>query len=149
MLLTQQLVFCLLSFLTFGVANDCTELDVQTKLTITLTILLSAVAFKVSISNFLPQNPYFTMLDWFMWALTYFISLVAVENLAWPAAVCTNLHADLDQSNEVGVMYFLLCLLAAGVIAMILIIWWIQRNNAYQIESFRKEVLDDQRIRSI
>lgn len=122
--------------------TDCAELDVQTKLTITLTILLSAVAFKVSISTFLPQNPYFTMLDWFMWGLTYFISLVAVENLAWPAAVCTNLHSNLDQSNESGVMFFLICLLVLGVSAMILIIYRIQRYNAREIENLKKDVAD-------
>ena len=141
-------MFCLLSFLTFGVGNDCTELEMQTKHTINLTILLRAVELKFNISSFLPQNPYFTMLDWFMWPLTYFIGLVAVENLAWPAAVCTNLNANLDQSNEVGVMYFLLCLLAAGVTAMILIIWWIQRNNAFVIEEFRNEIAKSQRRRS-
>lgn len=135
-------MFCLLSFLTFGVDTDCGELDVQTKLTITLTILLSAVAFKVSISTFLPQNPYFTMLDKFMWGLTYFISLVAVENLAWPAAVCTNLNSNLDQSNEIGVMAFFLCLLGLGVAAMILIISWIQRNNAQEIEELKRDVAD-------
>ena len=89
---------------TFGVSNDCSELDVSTKITITLTLLLSAVAFKVSVAAFLPQNPYFTMLDTFMWTLTYFIGLVALENLAWPAAVCTNIGANLDQMDEQGVL---------------------------------------------
>lgn len=139
MFLCIQIVFCLLSFLTFGVNNDCSELDVSTKITITLTLLLSAVAFKVSITSFLPQNPYFTMLDTFMWTLTYFIGLVALENLAWPAAVCTNVGANLDQSNEQDVLYFLVVLLAGIVIAMIVTVLWIREQNQRELLKLRRD----------
>ena len=133
------MVFCLLSFLTFGVNNDCTELDVSTKITITLTLLLSAVAFKVSISAFLPQNPYFTMLDTFMWALTYFIGLVALENLAWPAAACTNIGARLDQSEEVNVLYLLIILLVGMVVAMFITVLWIREQNQRELLKLRRD----------
>jgi hypothetical protein len=114
-------------------------LDVSTKITITLTLLLSAVAFKVSITSFLPQNPYFTMLDSFMWTLTYFIGLVALENLAWPAAVCTNVGANLDQSNEQDVMYTLLFLLIGIVIAMIVTVLWIREQNQRELLKLRRD----------
>ena len=111
----------------------------STKITITLTLLLSAVAFKVSVAAFLPQNPYFTMLDTFMWTLTYFIGLVALENLAWPAAVCTNIGANLDQRDEQGVLYFLIVLLIAIVIAMIVTVLWIREQNQRELLKLRRD----------
>ena len=134
-----QIVFCLLSFLTFGISNDCSALDVGTKITITLTLLLSAAAFKVAVAAFLPQNPYFTMLDTFMWSLTYFIGLVALENLAWPAAVCTNIGANLDQRNEQDVLYFLIVLLIAIVIAMIVTVLWIREQHQRELLKLRRD----------
>ena len=132
-------MFCLLSFLTFAVNNDCNELDATTKIQLTLTLLLSAVAFKVSVTAFLPQTPYFTMLDTFMWSLTYFISLVAVENLAWPSAKCTNIGADLDQSDETNVMYGLLLLLVGMIFAMYLIVVWIKKRNQKELLKLREQ----------
>jgi cbb3-type cytochrome oxidase subunit 3 len=111
------------------VTNDCNELDTSTRSTITLTLLLSAVAFKVSVASSLPQVPYFTFLDSFMWLLISFISLLAIENIAWPVASCTNRRWDLGQEHEVYVMYGFLFLLVALVGTMSLIAWRILRNN--------------------
>ena len=122
-------MFCLLSFLVFGVTNDCNELDTSIRSTITLTLLLSAVAFKVSVATSLPQVPYFTILDSFMWLLISFISLLAIENIAWPAASCTNRRWDLGQEHEVYVMYGLLFLFVSLVGGMALIAWRIRQAN--------------------
>lgn len=116
------------------------ELTVNTKVQITLTILLSSVAFKVSISSFLPQIPYFTRLDFFMWVLTYFIGLVALENLAWPAAVCTNIGAHLNQSDETTyVLYALIALLVTLVVLMRNNVREIQDEHEKELLSLRKE----------
>ena len=112
-------------------------LIVGVKVQMTLTLLLSATAFKVSIAAFLPQNPYFTRLDTFMWTLTYFIGLVALENLAWPAAVCTNVGADLGQHDEVNVMYFLIVLLSVMVLVMVGIVMWIRKKNQLKLLELR------------
>ena len=122
-------MFCLLSFLVFGVTNDCNELDTSIRSTITLTLLLSAVAFKVSVATSLPQVPYFTFLDSFMWLLISFISLLAIENIAWPAASCTNRRWDLGQEHEVYAMYGLFCLFVSLVGTMSLIAWRIRQVN--------------------
>ena len=134
------MMFCLLSFLTFGVLNDCSEMDTATRCTISLTLLLSAVAFKVSISAFLPQVPYFTLLDTFMWCLTGFISLLAVENIAWPAAVCTNLSYNLGQSDEENVMYCLLFFLLLVVATMFIVEFRIRRINDAKIRALGDHV---------
>ena len=126
-------MFCLLSFLTFGVMNDCSDIDTATRSTITLTLLLSAVAFKVSVSAFLPQVPYFTFLDSIMWLLTSFISILAVENIAWPAATCTNLKMNLGHEHEVYVMYGLLFLLVTLVAVMSYIAWEIVTVNKSKV----------------
>ena len=127
-------MFCLLSFLTFGVMSDCSDIDTPTRSTITLTLLLSAVAFKVSVSAFLPQVPYFTFLDSVMWLLTSFISVLAVENIAWPAATCTNLKMNLGHEHEVYVMYGLLFLLVTMVAVMSYIAWQIVTANKYKLK---------------
>jgi hypothetical protein len=126
-------MFCLLSFLTFGVMNDCSDIDTATRSTITLTLLLSAVAFKVSVSAFLPQVPYFTFLDSIMWLLTSFISVLAVENIAWPAATCTNLKMNLGHEHEVYVMYGFLFLLVTMVAVMSYIAWEIVTANKSKV----------------
>ena len=130
-------MFCLLSFLTFGVLNDCSEMDTATRSTITLTLLLSAVAFKVSAAASLPQVPYFTFLDSIMWLLTGFISLLAVENIAWPAASCTNKRFNLGHAQEVYVMYGMLFLLVALVGVMCYIAWKILEFNKLRVLKYR------------
>jgi hypothetical protein len=40
-----------------------------------------------------------------MWLLTGFISLLSIENIAWPAATCTNRRLKLGHDDEVHVMY--------------------------------------------
>ena len=74
-----------------------------------------------------------------MWTLTYFIGLVALENLAWPAAVCTNIGAKLDQSNEQDVLYTLVILLAGIVIAMIVTVLWIREQNQRELLKLRRD----------
>ena len=93
----------------------------------------------MSISSFLPQIPYFTMLDYFMWAFIYFISLVALENIAWPAAVCTNLRAKLDQSKETNLMGALIALLAFIFGVMYAIVYCIRDFNEKELLKLRKE----------
>jgi hypothetical protein len=137
---TLQIMFCLLSFLVFGVTNDCNELDTSTRSTITLTLLLSAVAFKVSVASSLPQVPYFTFLDSFMWLLISFISLLAIENIAWPAASCTNRRWDLGQEHEVYVMYGLLFLFVSLVGTMSLIAWRIRQANDSLLAKKKEEM---------
>ena len=127
-------MFCLLSFLTFGVMNDCTEIDTATRSTISMTLLLSAVAFKVSVSAFLPQVPYFTFLDTFMWMLISFISLLAIEKIAWSAASCTNLHMKLGHEDELYVMYGLLFLLVSMVGVMSFKAWGILSSNKKKVK---------------
>jgi hypothetical protein len=58
-----------------------------------------------------------------MWLLISFISLLAIENIAWPAASCTNRRWDLGQEHEVYAMYGLLFLLVALVGTMCLFAW--------------------------
>ncbi len=115
--------------------NDCNEMDTGTRSTISLTLLLSAVAFKVSLASSLPQVPYFTFLDSIMWVLISFISLLAVENIAWPAASCTNPSMNLRHSDELYVMYGLLLLLIFSVGIMCVIAWRIIKANERTVSS--------------
>ena len=79
------------------------------------------------------------MLDYFMWALTYFISFVALENIAWPATVCTNIRAELDQNDEAGVMSALIVILASMLLIMFGIVYSIGRSNEKELLDLRKE----------
>jgi hypothetical protein len=79
--------FSLLSFLSFGILEDGTKMDTSSRLSITLTLLLTAVAYKFVVSSSLPQISYPTLLDRYVWLCLGNILLVAVENVFYPVLV--------------------------------------------------------------
>jgi hypothetical protein len=72
----------LLSFLSFGILEY--EANNNNRLSITLTLLLTAVSYKYVIASSLPQISYLTLLDRYIWLCLGFIILVAVENMLGP-----------------------------------------------------------------
>ena len=65
-----------LSFSAFGIVSD----DLASRLSVVLTLLLTAVAFKIVIADSLPKVGYSTVMDVYVNALFVFMVLVAIQN---------------------------------------------------------------------
>ena len=71
-----MLLISLLSFTTFFVNPD----SIGDRLSVILTLLLTAVTFKFVVSQNLPPVSYLTVLDWYVLSSVIFIFSVAIEN---------------------------------------------------------------------
>ncbi|KAG1665337.1 hypothetical protein FOA52_011751 [Chlamydomonas sp. UWO 241] len=74
-------VWCLVmfSFCSFVLPEE----DLSNRLQVTLTMVLTLVAFKLSISTakYVPITSYMTLMDWFMLTAFVMVALVAIQNL--------------------------------------------------------------------
>eukprot|EP01038_Epipyxis_sp_PR26KG_P008610 gene8610-11638_t len=77
----------MISFLSFGINEDGTKMDTGTRLGIVLTLLLTAVAYKLVASSSLPQVSYNTLLDWYVWYCFAIILIIAIEIVIFPIIV--------------------------------------------------------------
>ena len=98
-------------------------MDTGTRLSLTLTLLLTAVAFKLVIAGSLPQLSYMTILDQYMWMSLLFICLVAIENAIFPVFVSR--YGSQHSNNEKWI------LLSMSVFFVLL-------NASYGISQFRR-----------
>ena len=71
-----MLAICSLSFTAFAIPRE----ELGDRMSIVLTLLLTAVAFKLVIADALPKVSYFTALDKYMNAMFALLFIVAVEN---------------------------------------------------------------------
>lgn len=74
-----------LGVLSMGENSDGSKMEVADRLSITLTLLLTAVAYKLVVAGDLPNISYLTLLDKYVLASLGFLVLCALENLMFPA----------------------------------------------------------------
>ena len=58
------------------------------RMQITLTLLLSSIAYKFYLNDMLAQAPYLTFIDWYIYIAFLFIALILVANtvVLWPSS---------------------------------------------------------------
>ncbi|DAZ96794.1 TPA: hypothetical protein N0F65_007055 [Lagenidium giganteum] len=72
-----------LAFLSLAREVTGEALDVGLRLSITLTLSLTAVAYKLVVALSIPQESYFTLLDKYVWLCFMMLLLVAIENATY------------------------------------------------------------------
>ena len=72
------------------------------RLSVTLTLMLTAVAYKFIVASSLPQVSYLTSLDTYVLVCFLFMLLISVENVVWPA--CTAALAGVEPFDEIYIM---------------------------------------------
>jgi len=95
-----------LSFTAFTIEPS----DISSRLSVTLTLLLTVVAFKLGINSTIPKIAYNTLLDTYIWACFVFFSVIIAENSITSA----------DAVNKVDF-----------ILAILLAIGWIVFNLSY------------------
>jgi hypothetical protein len=73
-----------LSLLSMSVNDDGSSLHTSERLSITLILLLTLVAYKLVVAESLPKLSYQTYLDYYLWWTFAFILFVALENVFYP-----------------------------------------------------------------
>lgn len=79
-----MMVLTYLGFLSFAVSFDGSRLDTSDRLSITLTLLLTAVAYKFVVASAIPQVSYLTLLDKYISLCFAFLCLIITENALFP-----------------------------------------------------------------
>ena len=79
-----MMVLTYLGFLSFAVSFDGSRLDTSDRLSITLTLLLTAVAYKFVVASAIPQVSYLTLLDKYISLCFGFLCLIITENALFP-----------------------------------------------------------------
>jgi hypothetical protein len=76
-----------LTLLSMSVNEDGTSLQTSERLSITLILLLTWVAYKLVVAESLPKLSYQTYLDYYLWWTFSFMFAVALENVFYPVAL--------------------------------------------------------------
>ena len=71
-----NLLLGLLSLTSSGVSSD----DFAGRSQITLTLILTTIAFKFSVTTYIPPTPYLTVLDMYILTVLIFLSVIILEN---------------------------------------------------------------------
>jgi gmma-aminobutyric acid receptor subunit gamma len=74
----------MLSLISLGIDLDGFTLTTADRLSISLTLLLTGVAYKFVVASSLPQLSYQTLLDYYIWCCFGFLILVTLENTIYP-----------------------------------------------------------------
>lgn len=117
-------VLAALASLSIGVkTNDGSRMDTGDRLSVTLTLLLTAVAFKLTMASNLPQLPYQTTLDVYILICNFWILMAACENVLFPLYGYSDRGDDEHKAEEkVNESYF--SLLYLGSFLLINILFW-------------------------
>ncbi|EQC26723.1 hypothetical protein SDRG_15452 [Saprolegnia diclina VS20] len=94
-----------LGFLSFAIESPNTRLATPDRLSISLTLLLTAVAYKFVVAGAIPQIPYMTTLDMHTTLSFVFLTTTAVENALFPSICASDGCFDIET--------IVLCVLAA------------------------------------
>lgn len=131
-------LFAMLSLLSFSVLEDGTKIDTGSRLSITLTLLLTSVAYKFVVANSIPQVSYNTMLDWYVWGTLIFILLCAVENALFPLLV--SIYGPEMSSSELYVLIAFFLIYAIGNIAYFaLVVLRLQQRKFVHAAKYKQE----------
>jgi hypothetical protein len=122
-----------------AVDADGKRVTTADRLSITLTLLLTAVAYKFIVSSSLPQVSYLTSMDSYVLSCFFFMLLVIIENVVWPAIVAGN--DGVEPFNELYIMLAYLSLFAlfnaayAGFVCVKLVDRAKRQHNISSVES--------------
>jgi hypothetical protein len=131
-------LFAMLSLLSFSVSEDGAKIDTGSRLSITLTLLLTSVAYKFVVANSIPQVSYNTMLDWYVWGTLIYILLCAVENAIFPLLV--SIYGTEMSSSELYVLIAFILVYALGnIVYFALVIYRLQKRKYITAEKFKQE----------
>jgi len=134
-------LFAVLTLLSFSVLEDGTKIDTGSRLSITLTLLLTSVAYKFVVANSLPQVSYNTLLDWYVWGTLCFILFCAVENAIFPLLV--SIYGSILSSLELYVMLALILMYIVGNAVFFGRIYIrSQRQKAMNLIKYQEEEMD-------
>ncbi|KAF0736450.1 hypothetical protein Ae201684P_006754 [Aphanomyces euteiches] len=100
-----------LGFLSFGIESSGARMATSSRLSISVTLLLTTVAFKFATAGALPQISYLTSLDRFVTYTSLFMSLISIENAVFPWW-CTDASCFDD---EMTVLWTLMAIFTAGI----------------------------------
>ncbi|CAK4651334.1 hypothetical protein LEN26_012360 [Aphanomyces euteiches] len=73
-----------LGFLSFGIESQGTRMATSSRLAISVTLLLTMVAYKFATAGALPQISYLTTLDRFVTYTSFVMCVIAIENAVFP-----------------------------------------------------------------
>ena len=105
--LSPMMVLTYLAAVSAGaVDSDGARMSTADRLSVTLTLMLTAVAYKFIVASALPQVSYLTSLDTYVLVCFLFLFLISVENVAWPAITAS--FAGEEPFDEVYIMVFYL-----------------------------------------
>jgi len=76
------------------------------RLAVTLTLMLTAVAYKFIVASSLPQVSYLTLIDTYVLACFLFMLLISLENVVWPA-ITAALGGE-EPFDEIHIMFIFL-----------------------------------------
>lgn len=132
-----MMVITYLAFLSFAKTQDDTKVDVPDRLSITLTLLLTAVAYKFVVASLLPQVSYLTQLDQYISVCFAIMVVVASVNTLFP-------YLEARRGIDGNIEYFVVAALL-GLFTLTNVIWtistvrWIQKRNARNYQLFATE----------
>ncbi|XP_065657599.1 gamma-aminobutyric acid receptor subunit beta-1 isoform X2 [Hydra vulgaris] len=123
-------VISCLSLVNFGLNEDGSKMDTSSRLSITLTLLLTAVAYKFVVSSALPVLPYNTLLDWYVWFCFAFICLNVCEVTFYPTYVSSfppeGRYAI--SKNETNIFYIFIVIFVIGnLVWLVFILWYLSK----------------------
>ncbi|RHY71059.1 hypothetical protein DYB30_002235 [Aphanomyces astaci] len=121
-----------LGFLSFGIESFRTRMATSNRISISVTLLLTAVAYKFAIAGALPQISYLTSLDWYVTMSSVVMVVVTVENAVFPWLCVTTADDDVCFDTEQTVMWTMFVLFTGGVVGSVVVMWWasVRRRNA-------------------
>jgi hypothetical protein len=118
-----MMVLTYLAFLSFAVSFDGSRLDTSDRLSITLTLLLTAVAYKFVVASAIPQVSYLTLLDQYISFCFGFICIIMIENAIYPYLE-TRRGWTIGRAEENIVFYVLIGLYTVINVIWLVWIWW-------------------------
>jgi hypothetical protein len=144
-----MMVLTYLAFLSFAVGLDGQRLDTPDRLSITLTLLLTAVAYKFVVASAIPQVSYLTWLDQYISFCFGYLCVIIAENAIFPFLE-TRPGWSLRGDHELYVF-----ILLAGLFTLVNVLWFAyvwralhrqahKHRNIVLVEKIRRELAQQQ-----
>lgn len=141
-------VLTALTSISIGVrSNDGSRMDTADRLSVTLTLLLTAVAFKLVMASSLPQVSYQTTLDVYILICNFWILLAAVENVLYPSFGYLDRGDDVHKAKERFNEWYLTLLYLASFVLINIVFWWrvnvdVKKRNAVIKTKYEREEVE-------
>jgi hypothetical protein len=131
-----------LSLTSFGIESDGSHLQTSDRLSVTLTLLLTIVAYKFVIANSLPQVSYQTVIDHYVWCALMFMIVVILENIIYPIVLFKYDERHTLADKESYILVVLAGVFVAGNVAWFLKVFRLVHEKSRQSQEIvSKEIL--------